>query len=96
MLVAPLLLESGWKLTSLCSPIVVIDAPEELQAQRLITRDGVSTSEAAATIATQMPRANKRERADIVISNDGTNSAAKIGFIAALHYPTVSDACAII
>ena len=61
----PLLLEgNGWRL---CDLVVVVSAPRAIQLARVRRRRGMKASEAAAIIARQMPDAEKRRRADVVI-----------------------------
>jgi len=61
----PLLLEgNGWRL---CDLVVVVSAPPAIQVRRVRRRRGMKEAEAAAIIARQMPDAEKRRRADVVI-----------------------------
>ena len=61
----PLLLEgNGWRS---CDLVVVVSAPRSTQIRRVRRRRGMTEAEAAAFIARQMPDAEKRRRADIVI-----------------------------
>ncbi len=61
----PLLLEGdGWRR---CDLVVVVSAPRAIQLGRVRRRRGMSDAEAAALAARQMPDAEKRRRADIVI-----------------------------
>ena len=71
VLAAPLLFESGPLLPLVCSPIIMVDAPEEEQMRRLVSRDGVSEAEAAASIAAQLPRTVKAARSDVLLPNGG-------------------------
>ena len=66
----PLLFETGMD-TGL-DLVVVVDAPEAVQLERLIKRNGLSRDEAQARIRAQMPMAEKRRRADVVIDNGGS------------------------
>jgi dephospho-CoA kinase len=52
--------------------VVLVDAAEEVRLERLMRDRGLPEAEAQAMIAAQMPAARKRERADLVIDNDGT------------------------
>jgi dephospho-CoA kinase len=52
-------------------PVVVVDAPRDLQLARLMARNGLSAAEADARIAAQMPLADKVAQADYVIDNSG-------------------------
>ena len=61
----PLLFErGGWRG---CDVVVVVSAPAATQIRRISNRRGMSGSEARALIARQMPDAEKRRRADVVI-----------------------------
>jgi dephospho-CoA kinase len=55
-----------------------VTAPEELQVQRLQTRDHLSREEALARIRAQMPLSDKADRADIVIVNDGKEETLRL------------------
>lgn len=52
--------------------IVVVDCPREEQIRRLAARDGLGRTEALRRIGTQMPRREKRRRADYIIDASGT------------------------
>lgn len=67
---AALLVENG--LADALRPLVVVAAPEEVQARRAAARDGVPVEHARARIAAQMPLAAKVKAADHVIENVGT------------------------
>ena len=54
-----------------CDAIWVVDAPPELQIQRLIHKRGLRESEAYQRILAQPPQSEKVARADVVIRNDG-------------------------
>jgi dephospho-CoA kinase len=69
-LVAPLLFEAG--LAEHCEEVWLIAADEGLRARRASARDGVDEDRIRARMAHQMPEAEKRERADRVIENDGS------------------------
>jgi dephospho-CoA kinase len=64
----PLLYETG--LERSYSPVVVVNAPEELRQPRLAARDGLDQRQIEARIAAQMPLSEKVRRADYVIEND--------------------------
>jgi dephospho-CoA kinase len=51
--------------------LVVVDAPEATRVERVMTRDNIGTAEVRARIATQLPMADKRSVATVVIENDG-------------------------
>lgn len=65
----PLLFEAG--LAERCDLVVLVDAPVDVRLRRIIETRGVDEAEARRMIAAQMPAAQKRARADIVIDNDG-------------------------
>ena len=50
----------------------LIDVPETLQLMRLQKRNGYSREEAERRIAAQLPLAEKRQLADVIIDNSGT------------------------
>ena len=66
----PLLFEA--KLEQQVDRILLVDAPEEMRLERLVHTRKISPDEARAMMAAQMPSAEKRQRADIVIENAGT------------------------
>ena len=70
ILSSPLLLEGQQK--ELVDCVVVVDVPEELQLQRATARDANSEEQIRRIMAAQLPRAQRRERADIVIDNSGS------------------------
>ena len=61
----PLLFETGWDHG--VDKIVVVSAPRAVQMQRVRRRRNMSLADIAAIIARQMPDAEKRRRADVVI-----------------------------
>ena len=63
------LLESD--LRQWCDAIWVVDAPPEIQLQRLIQQRGMQESDAYQRILSQPPQAEKLAQADVVIRNDG-------------------------
>jgi len=66
----PLLYEVGLEHT--VDLIVLVDAPEDVRAERLARDRGLGASEIRDLMAAQMPADRKRAKADIVIDNDGT------------------------
>jgi dephospho-CoA kinase len=52
--------------------VVLVDAPEDVRRERLVRQRALPAAEARAMIAAQVPAAEKRGRADLVIDNDGT------------------------
>lgn len=67
ILSSPLLLDTSQKALADC--VVVVDAPETLQLQRTMQRDGNDEAQVKRIMAAQMGRAERLERADIVIDN---------------------------
>ena len=72
VLVIPLLFESG--LEVICSETWLVDCDEAQQLKRLMQRDQLSEQEATARIQAQWPLTRKRELADQLISNRGTQN----------------------
>jgi dephospho-CoA kinase len=50
--------------------VVLVDAPESLRVERLVQQRGLARSEAEALVRLQLPAAEKRLRADLVIENE--------------------------
>lgn len=61
----PLLFETGGE--TRCDAVAVVSAPRLVQVQRALGRPGMSTRKLAGIEARQMPDAEKRKRADVVI-----------------------------
>src|SRR5688572_13566506 len=78
----PILVESG--LDALVDRILVVDAPPELQVQRLIARDGIAAELAQLMLAAQASREERLEHADDVILNTGSPQAVRDA-VARLH-----------
>ena len=55
--------------------IVVVDAPEDVAVDRLVTQRGFGEADARARIAVQLSRQERRAMADVVIDNSGDRSA---------------------
>lgn len=66
----PLLFEAG--LQDDFDLIVLVDAPEGIRLARLVGERGLDMGEARRMIEAQLPAEAKRERADILIENEGT------------------------
>lgn len=64
------LFESG--LADECDAVWVVDAPEDLQLDRLVMKKGLSAVEASQRMAAQGPQSEKIARADVVIRNTGS------------------------
>ena len=66
----PLLVEAG--LAGAFDVVVVVDAPREVQIDRLVRQRGMSRADAEARIAAQAGREERLAVADHVIRNDGS------------------------
>src|SRR5919201_300264 len=66
----PLLFENG--LDAAMKAVIVVYAPEELQVERLVDRNGLAEDEARRRLAAQLPIEEKRARATYVIDNSGS------------------------
>ncbi len=69
LLDAALLIESGRQ--SRFDAIILVEASEVIQLDRLMARTGLPREEAMQRIRSQMPWAQKRRHADFIIRNDG-------------------------
>lgn len=70
VLVIPLLFEAN--MTDLVTEIWVVYLPEVLQIQRLMQRDQLTNQQALDRINSQMPLAEKCDRADVILDNSGS------------------------
>ena len=68
--VAPLLLETNSQ--KMCSRVLVVDVPKEIQIQRTAERDKVSEIQIEKIVSVQMEREERLEKADDVLVNTGT------------------------
>ena len=68
--VIPLLVEN-WPYP-LIDRVLVIDVPVEVQRQRLMTRDGLTSADANARLASQVSREQRLALADDVVENTGS------------------------
>ncbi|WP_433478521.1 dephospho-CoA kinase [Spirillospora sp. CA-142024] len=66
----PLLAENG--LAGMYDEVVVVDAPEEAQLDRLVARRGMTEEDARARMANQASREERRAVATHIIDNSGT------------------------
>ena len=73
VVVIPLLLETGQ--TDLVDRILVVDAPVTMQIARVSARDGLSSAEITAIMATQADRSTRLAAATDVICNDADRAA---------------------
>jgi dephospho-CoA kinase len=71
----PLLFEAGMQRG--LDAIIVVYAPERLQVERLMARDGLTESEAFARIRAQMPIESKKALATRVIDNSGSREQTR-------------------
>ena len=81
--VVPLLVESGDYRTRV-DRVLVVDAPEALQIERVQARNRLPEHEVRAILAAQATRAQRLAAADDVIDNSGTIDAMR-SQVAALH-----------
>ena len=81
--VVPLLIESG-DYRRRVDRVLVVDAPEALQVERVRARSGLGESEVRAIMDHQVPRAARLAAADDVIDNRGTLDELRRQ-VAALH-----------
>lgn len=73
IVVVPLLVESGAWQTWL-DRVLVVDCPVEVQAERVIKRNGLPRAQVEAIIAVQIPRERRLAAADEVVDNAGEPS----------------------
>jgi dephospho-CoA kinase len=71
----PLLFEAGMQ--EGLDAVIVVYAPERLQLERLMARDGLTESEALARIRAQMPIESKKALATRVIDNSGSREQTR-------------------
>jgi dephospho-CoA kinase len=87
-LMIPLLFEAG--LEGMCSEIWVVDCGSESeQIRRLMSRDQLNVEAAQARLRAQWPMAEKRARADVVLSNSGSKASLAEQVRAAVNQPIV-------
>lgn len=70
----PLLFEAGWQ--TMADEIWVVYADEATQLQRLMERNEMPEVLARQRVASQMPLAEKKRRADVIIDNSGALAEA--------------------
>ena len=68
----PLLMETGRHASM--TEVILVYAPEAIQLQRLMRRDGIDRRAARERIASQMPIEQKRSLATIIIDNSGSRA----------------------
>ena len=71
----PLLFEAGG--ADRCDLVAVVSAPEAVQRARVLARPGMSEARLDAILARQLPDADKRARADVVIPTGGSLLATR-------------------
>jgi dephospho-CoA kinase len=74
VVVVPLLVETDF--AEFVDRVLVVDCPRELQLERLVQRDQISTADAEAMLATQVNRETRSAHADDIL--DGGQSLDKI------------------
>lgn len=72
---AALMIETGW--AEDFAGVVVVDVPSDVQLARVMSRDNCSDADAKKRIAAQMPLAEKKARATVVIDNGGDVEATR-------------------
>ena len=72
----PLLLETGGQAT--VDRVLVVDAPEELQVERVTRRDNTNEDQTRSIIMAQISRSERLRAAHDIIVNDGNMSDMKI------------------
>jgi dephospho-CoA kinase len=82
LLVIPLLAEGGRR--DHVDRVLLVDAPESAQLERLVQRDGVTREQAEAALRAQASREQRRAVADDVLDNTGDPAALRAQ-VAALH-----------
>lgn len=82
----PLLLENAEEhgLVDLCDVLVFVDAPTDVRDRRAVETRGWDPGEVARRESTQLPLETKRDRADIIIRNDGDKNDLRAAVRAAL------------
>ena len=79
----PLLFETGGG--AAVDAVVVVTAPPEVQAARVLGRPGMTRERLDAILARQTPDAEKRARADFVIDTGGGLDAARDQVLSLIH-----------
>ncbi|PIE25460.1 MAG: dephospho-CoA kinase [Planctomycetota bacterium] len=89
LLDVPLLFEGG--LGELCDLVLFVDCPERLRRERAVAR-GMRSEDWARREAQQMPVAEKRRRAELVVDNSGTleELRARLAELRPVLIPTAS------
>ena len=66
----PLLVEMG--MAAFCDLVVVVDVPEDVQVERLVSLRGMTEADARARMAAQASREERLAEADVVLENTGS------------------------
>ena len=66
----PLLVEVG--MDAFCDLVIVVDAPEDVQLERLVKLRGMTEADARARLAAQTSREERAAAADIMLDNTGS------------------------
>ena len=90
LLVIPLLFETGQE--GFADRVLVVDAPESLQIERVMRRSRLPEDEIRRIIASQIPRDERNARADDIIDNSG-DPATLESQIQAIHTRYIEIAC---
>src|SRR5689334_23329913 len=73
---AAMLLEAGWR--TLVDRLWVVSAPHERAVERVVASRGLTPVEAARRAEAQLPDAERRREADLVIENDGSRESLRV------------------
>jgi dephospho-CoA kinase len=74
--------------------VLLVDAPEELQVERLMRRDGVTRDQAQASVNAQATRAERLAMADDIVPNTGRLEELRAA-VAGLHEKYLGLAAAV-
>jgi dephospho-CoA kinase len=88
VVVVPLLIETGG--TDLVDRVLVVDAPKELQIERVSRRDGTTPEAVERILAAQLDRQARLAAADDIIEND-TCESSLVEKVSALHHRYLDD-----
>lgn len=88
IVVVPLLIETGG--TKLVDRVLVVDAPESLQIERVSRRDGTTAEAVEQILAAQLDRESRLAAADDIIEND-SSEASLDEKVSALHRRYLDD-----
>ena len=77
----PLLFETGGE--RLCDAVIVVSAPRQIQAQRVLSRPGMTRERFSGILAAQLSDREKRQRADFVVET-GLSKGQTLRHLAAI------------